>query len=140
MLDLYVGYDERTLSESSRDLTTFQTPFGALRLVTLPMGWTNLVPIFHDDVAFILQPEIPEVTIPFFDDVPIKGPVSRYVDGDGAYETIPDNSGIRHFVWEHFQNLTRVVQWMKYCGGLKNEKKRLMVGTKEISCGVKKGN
>ena len=31
MLDLYVGYDERTLSESSRDLTTLQTPFGALR-------------------------------------------------------------------------------------------------------------
>ena len=30
MLDLYVGYNERTLSESSRDLTTFQTPFGAL--------------------------------------------------------------------------------------------------------------
>ncbi len=30
MLDLYVGYDERALAESSRDLTTFQTPFGAL--------------------------------------------------------------------------------------------------------------
>ena len=30
MFDLYVGYDERTLAESSRDLTTFQTPFGAL--------------------------------------------------------------------------------------------------------------
>jgi len=117
MLDLYVGYDERTLSESSRDLTTFQTPFGALRLVTLPMGWTNSVPIFHDDVTFILQPEIPEVTIPFIDDVPIKGPVSRYVNGDGTYETIPGNSGIRRFVWEHFQNLNRVVQRMKYCGG-----------------------
>src|SRR5271156_205347 len=117
MLDLYVGYDERTLSESSRDLTTFQTPFGALRLVTLHMGWTNSVPIFHDDVTFILQLEIPEVTIPFIDDVPIKGPVSRYVNGDGTYETIPDNSGIRRFVWEHFQNLNRVVQRMKYCRG-----------------------
>ena len=31
ILDLYVGYDER-------DLTTFQTLFRALRLVTLPMG------------------------------------------------------------------------------------------------------
>jgi hypothetical protein len=30
MLDLYVGYDERALAESSRDLTTFQTPYGAL--------------------------------------------------------------------------------------------------------------
>jgi hypothetical protein len=60
MLDLYVGYDERLLAPSSRDFTTFQTPYGALRLVTLPMGWTNSVPIFHDDVTFILQPEIPE--------------------------------------------------------------------------------
>ena len=117
MFDLYVGYDERTLSESSRDLTTFQTPFGALRLVTLPMGWTNSVPIFHDDVTYILLPEIPEVTIPYIDDVPIKGPKSRYEMTDGSYETIPENSGIRRFIWEHFQNLNRVVQRMKYCGG-----------------------
>jgi hypothetical protein len=117
MFDLYVGYDERTLSEESRDLTTFQTPFGALRLVTLPMGWTNSVPIFHDDVTYILQPEIPEYTIPFIDDVPVKGPASRYEKEDGTYETIPENPGIRRFVWEHFQNVNRVVQRMKYCGG-----------------------
>ena len=117
LFDLYVGYDERTLAESSRDLTTFQTPFGALRLVTLPMGWTNSVPIFHDDVTYILQPEIPKVTIPYIDDVPIKGPKSRYELPDGTYEMIPENPGIRRFVWEHFQNLNRVVQRMKYCGG-----------------------
>jgi len=117
MFDLYVGYDERTLAESSRDLTTFQTPFGALRLVTLPMGWTNSVPIFHDDVTYILQDEIPEVTIPYIDDVPIKGPKSRYIKNDGTCETIVENSGIRKFVWEHFQNLNRVVQRMKYSGG-----------------------
>ena len=117
MFDLYVGYDERTLAESSRDLTTFQTPFGALRLVTLPMGWTNSVPIFHDDVTYILQPEIPDVTVPYIDDVPVKGPKSRYELPDGTCERIPENSGIRRFVWEHFQNLNRVVQRMKYCGG-----------------------
>src|SRR5271168_108951 len=117
MLDLYVGYDERTLSERSRDLTTFQTPFGALRLVTLPMGWTNSVPIFHDDVTYILQSEIPDITIPFIDDVPIRGPASRYQREDGTYETIPENSGIRRFVWEHFQNTNRIVQRMEYCGG-----------------------
>ena len=71
MLDLYVSYDERGLAETSRDLTTFQSPFGTLRLVTLPMGWTNSVPIFHDDVTFILQPEIPDITVPYIDDVPI---------------------------------------------------------------------
>jgi hypothetical protein len=117
MLDLYVGYDERLIAESSRDLTTFQTPYGALRLVTLPMGWTNSVPIFHDDVTFILQEEIPHITVPYIDDVPLKGPKSQYRDKNGNYETIPENSGIRRFVWEHFQNLNRVIQRMKYCGG-----------------------
>ena len=117
MLDLYVGYDERGLAETSRDLTTFQSPFGTLRLVTLPMGWTNSVPIFHDDVTFILQPEIPDVTVPYIDDVPIRGPEGRYYLPDGTEERIPDNPGIRRFVWEHFQNVNRVVQRTKYCGG-----------------------
>ncbi|KAJ3474633.1 hypothetical protein NLI96_g12348 [Meripilus lineatus] len=76
MFDLYVGYNERLIAESSRDLTTFQTPFGALRLVTLPMGWTNSVPIFHDDVTYILQDKIPEWTIPYIDDVPVRGPAT----------------------------------------------------------------
>ena len=117
ILDLFVGYDERLIAESSRDYTTFQTPFGAKRLVTLPMGWCNSVPIFHEDVTFILQEEIPHITIPYIDDVPVKGPKTQYEDARGHYETIPENPGIRRFIWEHFQNLNRVVQRMKYCGG-----------------------
>jgi len=81
------------------------------------MGWTNSVPIFHNDVTFILQPEIPDVTVLYIDDVPIKGPKSRYLLENGSYEMIPENPGIRRFVWEHFQNVNRVVQRMKYCGG-----------------------
>jgi hypothetical protein len=110
MLDLYVGYDERGLAPDSRDLTTFQSPFGALRLVTLPMGWTNSVPIFHDDVTFILQPEIPNTTVPYIDDVPIRGPADRYILPDGSEERIPENPGIRRFVWEHFQGLKEKVR------------------------------
>ncbi|THH15802.1 hypothetical protein EW146_g4737 [Bondarzewia mesenterica] len=117
MLDLYVGYDERTLTESSRDYTTFQTPYGALRLVTLPMGWTNSIPIFHDDVTFILQPEIPDTTIPYIDDVPVHGPATQYLLPDGSPKMHSDNPRIRRFVWEHFQSLNRVVQRMKYSGG-----------------------
>jgi hypothetical protein len=63
------------------------------------MGWTNSVPIFHDDVTFILQPEIPHVTIPYIDDVPIKGPASCYIQPDGSYEVILQNHGICRFVW-----------------------------------------
>ena len=116
MFDLYVGYDERMLAVSSRDYTTFQT-FGALRLVTLPMGWTNSVLIFHDDVTFVLKEEIPHVTVPYIDDVPIKGPKTRYELEGGGYETIPANPGIRRFVWEHLENVNRVLQRMKHVGG-----------------------
>ena len=109
-LDLYVGYDERLIAEDSRDLTTFQTPFRPLRLVTLPMGWTGSVPIFHDNVTYILQPEIPHLTILYIDDVPVKGPALKYLLENRKYETIPENPGIRKFVWEHFQNVNHVVQ------------------------------
>ena len=117
ILDLYVGYDERLLAESSRDMTTFQTPFGALRLVTLPMGWTNSVPIFHEDVTHILRDEIPDYTEPYIDDVPIRGPKTRYELEGGGFEVIPENQGIRRFVWEHMNNVNRIVQRMRYCGG-----------------------
>ncbi len=66
-----------------------------MRLVTLPMGWTNSVPIFHDDVNYILREEVPEFTMPYIDDVPVRGPVTRYQAEDGTYETLPDNPGIR---------------------------------------------
>ncbi len=36
------------------------------------MGWTNSVPIFHEDVTYILREEIPEFTEPYIDDVPIR--------------------------------------------------------------------
>ena len=81
------------------------------------MGWTNSVPIFHDDITHILQPEIPHVTQPYIDDVPVRGPAARYIQENGEPETIPENPGIRRFVWEHFQDLNRVVQRMKYSGG-----------------------
>lgn len=74
IMDLFVGYDERLLDERSRDLTTFQTPYGAMRLVTLPMGWTNSVPIFHEDVTHILKDEIPEFAGSYIDDVGVRGP------------------------------------------------------------------
>jgi hypothetical protein len=44
--------------------------------LTLPVGWTNSVLIFHNDVTFILQAEIPHVTIPYINDVLIKGPTT----------------------------------------------------------------
>jgi hypothetical protein len=49
--------------------------------------------------------------------VPIKSLMTTYQKVDDFYDTILGNPGIRRFVWEHFENLNRVVQRMKYCGG-----------------------
>ena len=117
ILDLYVGYDERVLAEHSRDLTTFQTPFRALRLVTLPMGWTNSVSIFHDDMTYILREEIPKYTLPYIDDVPIRGPKTRYELPGGRVETLDRNPRIRKFVFEHLGNVNRILQRIKHAGG-----------------------
>ena len=126
-LDLYVGYDERLLDPKSRDLTTFQTPFGALRLVTLPMGWTNSVPIFHDDVTFILRPEMPGNVCVYIDDVGVGGPKTRYEDGKGGYEMMPGNSQVRRFMWEYFEILYRVLLRMQFYGGTFSGKKSVLV-------------
>ncbi|PIL26607.1 hypothetical protein GSI_11301 [Ganoderma sinense ZZ0214-1] len=115
--DLFVGYDEREIAESSRDFTTFQTPFGAHRLTTLPMGWTNSVPIFHDDVTYILRDEIPAKAAVYVDDVMTKGPDSDYRLPDGSYETIPENPGIRRFVWEHLLVANRIIRRIAHAGG-----------------------
>jgi hypothetical protein len=80
ILDLFVSYDQRTIDKRSRDLTTFQTPLGTKRLTRVPMGYTNATQIMHGDVTFTLQEEIPHVTIPFVDNIPIKDPRSQVRD------------------------------------------------------------
>ncbi|RPD57649.1 hypothetical protein L227DRAFT_467307, partial [Lentinus tigrinus ALCF2SS1-6] len=77
-------------------------------------------------VTFILQPEIPHVTIPYINDVLIKGPASDYHNTDGTYKTIAENAGIRRFIWEHLQNVNRVVQCMKHAGGTLSGKKLVL--------------
>ncbi|RXW12346.1 hypothetical protein EST38_g13510 [Candolleomyces aberdarensis] len=117
VLDLFVGFDQRELHPDSRDLTTFQSPLGTFRLTRIPMGYTNSQQVQHGDLTFILQDEIPEVTMPFVDDVPVRGPATRYELPGGGFETIPENPGIRRFVWEHVQDVMRVIWRVKKAGG-----------------------
>jgi hypothetical protein len=123
MFDLYVGFDHRVLDLASRDFTTFQSPLGTLRLTRLPQGYTNAVQIQQGDVAFILRDEIPQVTQPFVDDTPVKGGEDYYLLEDGSYETIPQNPGIRRFVWEHMENENRLLQRMEHAEGTFNARK-----------------
>ena len=90
-----------------------------------PIHYTNCTPI-NNNITYIHQPEIPHVTQPYIDDVPVKGLAARYIKEDGEPETIPENPGIRQFVWEHFQDLNCIVQWMKYCGGAFSGQKSIL--------------
>jgi hypothetical protein len=116
LLDLFVGYDKQTLTVKSCNLTTFQTPLGTFCLTSVPMVWLNSLPIFHANVTYTLQHEIPDVTIPFLDNAPIKGLLTQYKQPNSSYKTHPDNPGICCFVWKHFQNLNCIVQHIKYVG------------------------
>ncbi|AEO59380.1 hypothetical protein MYCTH_2063953, partial [Thermothelomyces thermophilus ATCC 42464] len=42
-LDLFSRYDQVSLNERSRDLTTFQTPISLFWIYTLPIGGTNSI-------------------------------------------------------------------------------------------------
>lgn len=88
-LDLYVSFDQRQLHSNSRDMTSLNTPLGAFRLTVLSMGCTNSPAVLQSDVSHVIHPEIPRWTRPFADDVPVKGPKSRYQLPDGTFETIP---------------------------------------------------
>jgi hypothetical protein len=116
MMDLYSGYDQRVLHEDSCDLTTFGMPLGPHRLTTLVQGHANAVQVYQGDTAFILQHEIPEYTSPFIDDVPVKSVQTRYQCEDSTYKTIPDNPGIRRFIWEHCIMINCILQHLENVG------------------------
>jgi hypothetical protein len=75
------------------------------------------------DINYILREEIPLFTVPFIDDVAIKGPVTCYENPDGTYETIPENAGIHRFVWEHLTNVNCILQRLKYISSTFSGKK-----------------
>ncbi len=114
---------QRKLADVSRDLTTFQTPLGTLRLTSIPMGYTNSMQIQHGDITYLLRDEIPDFTIPFVDDIPVKGPPTRYELPNGGYEVIPENPGMRRFVWEHLQE-------RQPCHSAHQTRRRHIFGTK----------
>ena len=79
-LDLLSGYDHCALAPASRDLTAFSTPLGVLRMTTLPQGFTNSPGHFIRVMARILFDIPKEKADFFFNDVPVKGPTTRYAN------------------------------------------------------------
>lgn len=117
VFDLYWGFDARKVHPKSRDLSAFQTPLGLLRITSLPTGFTNSPAEFQACMTFILQHEIPHIADIFIDDLPIKGPDTRYEDEDGNPEVLTGNPGIRRFIWEHAQDVHRIIHRVAHAGG-----------------------
>ena len=104
-------------------MTAFQTPLGVLQITSLPMGFTNSPAEFQACMVFLLEDEIPEVAGVFIDDIPIKGPVSHYLDEKGEEERVAENPGIRRFIWEHLNDLHHVLHRIGEAGGTVSGKK-----------------
>ena len=123
VLDMYWGFHARMLDANSRDMTAFQTPTGALRITSLPMGYTNSPAEFQACMMFILQDEVPDKAGVFIDDIPIKGPSGRYLGKNGKEECIPQNPKIRRFIWEHLNDVHRILHRIGESGGTVSGKK-----------------
>ncbi|CCO35804.1 Retrotransposable element Tf2 155 kDa protein type 3 [Rhizoctonia solani AG-1 IB] len=79
------------------------------------MGATNAVAEFQACMTFILQDKIPKVVGVFIHNMPIKGAKTQYKQGNG-YKVLVKNPGIRCFIWEHAQDVHRILHWIGYAG------------------------
>jgi hypothetical protein len=116
VFDLFWGFDARKIHPRSRDLTAFMTPLGLLQITSLPTGYTNSPAEFQKCMAIILKDEMPNTADIFIDDLPIKGPETQYLDTNGEPEVLSDNPGIRRFIWEHAQDVHRIMHKVKIAG------------------------
>src|SRR5205085_8718250 len=119
MVDLFSGYDQCTLDPASRDITTFHTPLGLMRMTTLPMGYTNAVQVFDRVMRKVLHHQIMRGRCePFPDEIAAKPPSrSTYPDpitGLPKESAIP---GVRLYILEAIQGLDEVIADIERAGG-----------------------
>ncbi len=123
VFDLFWGFDARKIHPQSRGLTAFMTPLGLLQITSLPTGFTNSPAEFQKCMVMVLKDEIPHTANIFIDDLPIKGPSTQYLDQYGKPKVLPDNPGIRQFIWEHAQDVHRVMHRIQCAGATFSSKK-----------------
>ena len=123
VFDLFWGFDARKVHASSRPMTAFLTPLGLLQITSIPTGYTNSPAEFQACMTFILQDEIPHIANIFIDDLPIKGPPTDYLDDKGEPEVLQENPGIRRFIWEHANDVHRIMHRVGHAGAKFSYKK-----------------
>jgi transposase InsO family protein len=126
LFDLYDGYGQYPLHPDSRDLTTFQTALGPMRLTSIPQGGSNSVGVFQRAADFIANDESPPTCVAYLDDFGVKGPSTKYEDEDGEPERLITNPGVRRYIYEYLEALNRILWKMgKYGGTFSGKKVRL---------------
>ena len=137
VFDLFSGFDARVIHAQSRDMTSFLTPLGLLRLTAMPQGFTNSPAEFQRCMSFVLQNEIPHIANIFIDDAAVKGPKTEYLDKNGLPEVLKENPGIRRYVWEHSHDAHRVLHCIKESGATCSAKKIQLCRREVIILGQK---
>ena len=124
LLDLFSGFDARWVAEKSRPLQAFHTPIGPRQQTTLVQGYTNSVQEFQRCTKHALLP-VADIADNFIDDCGLIGPNTRYGE-----RSVPENPGIRQFVWEYIRNLDRVLAAMIQAGITASGPKAVLAATK----------
>ena len=102
--DLYSGYNQFQLAMQSRDITAMQTPLGLVWMCALPKGGTNSVAHMVNAMNKVWRDCIPDITMLFLDDIPIKG-----FSEDTKEESI-ETDGCKKFVTDHISNFEKILQ------------------------------
>ncbi|GBG90057.1 hypothetical protein CBR_g50150 [Chara braunii] len=105
LIDLYSGYDQFPVYPSDRSVTVMHTPRGLIHMNFALQGWTNAVAMVQRHMVRAMQPISPHVTQPYIDDQAVKGPKEK-----DEQKVMP---GIRRFVWDHVQDLCKVLDLLK---------------------------
>ena len=123
--DLYSGYDQFQFAFESRDLTTMKTPLGLVRMRTLPKGATNLVAHMQYAMNQILKDFVVEKTMPFVNDILIKG------CEEAKRDSIIQDNGCRAFVNKHIKDVGHILSRLEEVD-LTLSIEKFKFGTKEI--------
>ncbi|GBG90274.1 hypothetical protein CBR_g50452 [Chara braunii] len=105
LIDLYSGYDQFPVYPPDKPVTAMHTPRGLIHMNVAPQGWTNTIAMVQRAMIRVMQSVSPHITQPYIDDLAVKGPTVKESD-----EVLP---GVRRFVWEHLQDLEKVLSLLE---------------------------
>ena len=75
--------------------------------------------------------------MPFIDDLPIKTETTRHQNSNRTYQTIPENSSIRTFIWKHLTVVHRILQRLQNISAKVSAKKFILAAPDTTIVGQK---